>query len=113
MRFSVGILALAFAVSAAAADASSINGVHITEIVPNNAGIVRIYIDQSRTGLPSCASGMPTAFSVNANTSAGQALVSALYLAFASSLPVDMNGTGACDVETGVESLGYAGIRRS
>lgn len=113
MRLTVGILALAFAASAATANASSINGVHITEIVPNNAGIVRIYIDQSRTGLPSCASAMPTALSVNANTAAGQALVSALYLAFASNLPVDVNGTGACDVDAGVESLGYAGVRHS
>jgi hypothetical protein len=46
-------------------------------------------------------------------TTAGQALVSALYLAFSSNLLVDISGTGVCDIETGVESLGYAGIRHS
>jgi hypothetical protein len=81
MRVFAGLLALVFTISAGAASASSINGVHITEIVPNNAGIVRIYIDQSRTGLPSCASGTATALSINVTTTAGQALVSALYLA--------------------------------
>jgi hypothetical protein len=113
MRVFAGLLALVFTISAGAASASSINGVHITEIVPNNAGIVRIYIDQSRTGLPSCASGTPTALSINVTTTAGQALVSALYLAFSSNLLVDISGTGVCDIETGVESLGYAGIRHS
>ncbi len=113
MRIRIGLLALACAVAAGSADAnSSINNVHISEIVPNNVGIVRIYIDTPRTGLPSCAGSTTTALSINANTMAGQALVSALYLAFASNLPIDIAGDGACDVETGIESVGYAGVHR-
>jgi len=112
MRSLIVMFAVASMMVAGEAGASTATGAHITEIVPNNVGIVRVYLDVQRTGLPVCAGGTNTQFDINGATIAGQVLVSALYMAMAANLPVDFGGTGACDVETGIESIGYAGVRR-
>lgn len=107
-------LAIAITLSAVStlAHASSINNARITHIIPNNAGIVVIYLDTARTGLPSCAGTNTVAFEIDATTPAGQAMLSGLYVAFASNLPIDFAGTGTCGAGGNTERIAYYAIHR-
>jgi hypothetical protein len=92
--------------------ASNIIGAHVTHIIPNNVGVVAIYLDAPRTGLPSCAGTSTTAFEFNVTTPAGQAMLAALYVAFASNLPVDIQGTSTCAAGGFVETIGYMAVHK-
>jgi hypothetical protein len=94
------------------ANASTAQAVHVTTIIPNNAGIVMVYIDTARSGLPTCAGTNTVQFSFSVTTPAGQAMLSGLYLALASNWAIDIAGTGVCDAAAGVESVGFVSVHR-
>lgn len=97
----------------ASAEASAATGVRITHIIPNRAGIVAVYLDTARVGLPACAGTTSVTFEFDATTPAGQAMLSGLLVAFSGNFPIDAVGTGTCDVGGGtVESLAYFAVRR-
>jgi len=100
--------------SASQTNASTVNSTHIFQIVPANNGIIHIYVDATRTGLPACAAANNNVFSVDATTPAGQAMMAALYLAYGSNSIVDVVGASSCDgASNAVEYIAWAVIRRA
>ncbi|MDV6331299.1 hypothetical protein [Asticcacaulis sp. 201] len=112
MKQSLRLATWLLLIAAFPAGASSVTGVHVKNIIPNNAGVVQIYLEQPRSGMPSCATNTPIQLDFSVSTPAGQAILAGLYLAFASDLPIDISGTGQCDVESGIESIGYVSVHR-
>jgi hypothetical protein len=103
--------AILVAMISAPAQASSVGNAHVVNISENNGGIVDIYLDVSRSGLPACAGTYTTLFRFDATTPAGQAMLSAFYLAFAGGNSVDVTGTATCIGN--VESVSYFSIKKS
>lgn len=104
-------LPLMMAGPAEAAPSNSL-GVHVINVAPNNAGVLVFYVDAVRTGLPACATSGGQVWTINTNTVAGQVMASALFTALSTGLPVDIGGTGACDVSAGAESAGFIAVRK-
>lgn len=103
------MLAVAVPVSASA---STQTGVTITMVVPNNAGVLKFFVNSARSNAPSCATTEPTAWQIDVTTAAGQSMAAALYLAMASNLPVDIGGIGTCTLQATVETVGYLAVHR-
>jgi hypothetical protein len=62
----------------ASANASTQTGVTITMVVPNNAGVLKVFVSVARTGAPGCAATEPTAWQIDVTTPAGQSMAAAL-----------------------------------
>jgi len=91
------------------AAASTQAGVHVVLLVPNNAGVLKVFVDAARTGAPSCATETTT-WVVDVNSQAGQTIAAGLYLALASGKTVDIAGIDLCNISAGVESIGYIAV---
>lgn len=103
---------LSLTMIAASAQASSVTNVHVTSVVPNNAGVLQFFVDGTRSGAPACAAATTTAWTVNTNTMAGQTLASLLLTALSTGLPIDIGGVGTCDHMPTVEAAGYIAIHK-
>lgn len=94
----------------APAQASTQTGVHVTNFIPNNAGVLLFYVDVGRTDAPACSLS-PITWTINITTPAGQTMAASLLTAMVSGLTVDIGGTGVCEF-SGSESVGYLAIHR-
>jgi len=70
-------------------------------------GMVQVEFSANGTGGPSCGSGFKGWAAINITTSSGQALYAAILMARVAGLTITATGTGTCDVDTAMETLGY------
>jgi hypothetical protein len=82
---------------------------HITQITPTNGGIVYLLLDVKASGSPSCSTSGQWIF--DASTQSGQALLGAVYTAFAQGLPIWVTGTGSCNIDPTTESVAWINVR--
>jgi len=106
----VALCALPFLL-AGPAQASDTFNAKVTQISPDKDGKVVVYLDTPRESRPAC-SAVNVTYSVDAATPGGQVMLSALYTALASDLPVDIKGGSVCTEYSNTESIGYVSLRR-
>lgn len=92
--------------------ASGSSNVRITHVIPHDTGIVIVYVDTARTGMPACATASGVVYELDANTTAGQAVLSAIYVAFSANLPIDIGGKATCRAGSNAELIGYVAVHR-
>jgi len=106
------VASLSLTMISAPVQASSVNNVHVTMVVPNNAGVLQFFVDATRSGAPVCATATTTAWTISTNTMAGQTLASVLLTALAAGLPIDIGGIGTCEQMSTVETVGYISLHK-
>jgi hypothetical protein len=93
------------------AQASDVFNAKVTQASPDKDGKVVVYLDTPRESRPACSTSSVT-YSINATTAGGQAMLSAIYTALASDLPIDIKGGSVCTEYSNTESIGYVSLRR-
>lgn len=112
-RWMLAIWALvSLSLFATTAYASGSSNVRITHVIPHDTGIVIIYVDTVRTGMPACATAPGIVYELDANTAAGQAILAGIYVAFSANLPVDIAGKSVCRSGSNAELIGYVAVHR-
>jgi hypothetical protein len=84
--------------------------VHVNVAAPDKDGKVLVILDATHTKA-ACAV-YDNAYSIDASTAGGQAILSAIYTAIAADLAVDIVGSGACTDYTSAESIGSVSLHR-
>lgn len=70
-------------------------------------GVVIVYTDGTRTGIPGCATSFPNRFAFDSTTSAGSRNGRGILAAFLAGKPVYIAGTGDCVASNSSETLSY------
>jgi len=105
--------ALAFlGLAATPVDATTANFGYIAEIWATANGAVLFNTTGTRSGtLPSCQGpGLGQRFAIDASTTAGQAMASALYTAYSLHKRIWISGTGTCTIWSDTETAGFIQI---
>ena len=107
MRYAKLLATALLILTAPAAHASNAAPGYITQIIPQNTGVMFVFTDGARSAAPACASGQPTRYSIDTSSAAGQALAATVLTAFALHKQIQIFGTHTCDTWGDTESISY------
>jgi hypothetical protein len=85
-------------------DAGTTPTVNIIAVDVRNDGTFIVDVSQPATGAPACAS-VTNRLSANSNTAGGKALLQLAISVYLSGKPVSIDGTGACNESSNIESI--------
>lgn len=109
--FRIVLAAAAATTLASPSLASFAPGGYITQVTPQNTGVMFVTVDDARaTPAPSCGAGQPMRWAIDTTNSAGQAMAAAALTAFAQHKQVFIAGTEACTSWGDTENISYFNV---
>src|SRR6185312_6800359 len=82
----------------------------ISNIFSTSNGALMFDTSGTRTAVPSCGSGNPTRYAIDASTTAGQAQASVLLTAYTLHKQIYVYGTGACTIWGDTETVNWISV---
>lgn len=105
-RLTIILACLFYIIPPQVADASTTSQGYVTGVVPTAGGAVFFYVDGTRSTPPGCASGQPR-WTIDATTTAGQAMTAAILTAFSAHQHITVFGTSSCDTSSDSENVAF------
>lgn len=101
----VAAVSLLFGCQQALSGTAAVGVLSMPHVLDN--GVVIVYTDGTRTGIPGCATSFPNRFAFDSTTSAGKSKWAGILSAFLTGKPVYIAGTGDCSASSSSETLSY------